>query len=233
MAATKETTKAIEEAKGELKSAVANLDKIYLREGTSISIDIEQAFLLYAAFCGDVEKTAHAVGVQPVDILRMVDAGGWTDKLAGIIKLKKSNKAGDIERAINRAMCFVQAHRYRLFLEKLAHKFMRMSDEEIESWIFTSDGKGEKTVKMRPFSDLAAAMEKCHWMSYMALNDSAPERKNRKEEASETESGGQLHAEIAKALAQVRADASPRAQLFNEQLARVNTLTPAKSATTV
>ena len=55
-------------------------------------------------------------------------------------------------------------------------------------------------------------------MTYLALNDTAQERIKRNEIDDGETSGGEIHAQIQKAFAQVRASNSPRAQLFDAQL---------------
>jgi hypothetical protein len=63
-----------------------------------VKFDIEQAFQLYATFCGDVERTAHALNVSPVDVLRTADEERWSERLKSILELKKSARPGDIVR---------------------------------------------------------------------------------------------------------------------------------------
>ena len=96
-------------------------------DAQEVVFDREQAFLLYATFCGDLEKTAHALNVRPVEVLRMVDEEGWNERLKAILELKKSGRPGDIERAINRALNFVMAHKFRLFLERVLFRLTGMA----------------------------------------------------------------------------------------------------------
>lgn len=191
-------------------------------EAVDIKFDRPQAFLLYATFCGDVVRTAHALNVRPVDVLKMAEEENWNEQLKTILELKKSTKPGDIERAISRALCYVQAHRMRLFVERILHKLMLMGDAEVEDYIFTKssakDGTPVKALSTRALADLASAMEKSHAMCYLALNDTTQERAKRKESADSADSGGELHAKIAAAMAKVRGGNSTRAQLFDAQI---------------
>ena len=57
-----------------------------------IEIDRENAFLLYATFCGDIERTAHALNVPAVAVLKVADEEGWQTRLGPIIALKKSTR---------------------------------------------------------------------------------------------------------------------------------------------
>jgi len=188
--------------------------------------DRQQAFLIYAKFTGDVEKTAHSLNVSPLDIISIAKSEGWDDKLAAIIKLKKSGKPGDIERGINRALNFVQAHRMRCFLERMVCKLENMSDEELFEYCFQEtvkqgkDGSVTKTkgITTRPFADLASALEKVHATTYAALSDTAADRTARKEQqAGEETTTQEIHSAISKAMAEARAN-TPAGLLFDAQL---------------
>lgn len=192
-------------------------------------IDRKQAFLLYATLCGSVEQTAAALNVSPVMIQRVVDEENWREKIQPIIELRKSNRPGDVERSVNRALNFVQAHRMRLFIERLLQKLTGMSDAEIEEYIFSSEvpskpGKPGATVaklNTRPIADLVTAAEKAHALSYMALSDTAAERVKRQEVANDKggDSASEIHAKIAAAMNEIAGSESPRALLFDAQLA--------------
>jgi hypothetical protein len=188
-----------------------------------IDFNKEDAFMLYATFCGDVERTAHALNIPVVAVLNAVEEDGWSEKLRGIIELKKSNRPGDVERAINRAMNFVQAHKLRLFLERMLGRLCGMTPEEAEKYLMQENindkGQVKHVLSTRPMADLASALEKCHAMSYMALNDSAAERskRNSQEESTDT-SGGEIHAKLSNLMAGIRNTNSPRAVLLDAQL---------------
>lgn len=197
---------------------------------SQIELNREQVFLLYATFAGDVVRTAHAAGVRPVDVLKIAEEEGWATKLAPIIELQKSQRPGDVERAINRALNFAQCHRMRLFLEKVLNRVCGMSEEELREYIFTSkDAKtnkegvvtqpGAKVLSTRALADLATALEKVQAMTYQALQDTANDRSRRKEQTSDDGAdAGMLHARIAKAMAEVKSSSTPRAMLFDAQL---------------
>lgn len=193
---------------------------------TEIDFDRAQVFLLFATFAGDVVRTAHAAGCRPVDVLRVADEEGWTAKLAPILELQKSQRPGDVERAINRALNFAQCHRMRLFLERVLHRVCGMKKEELEEYIMTNktnktdkNGFGTKVLSTRALADLATALEKTQAMTYQALGDTAQDRGRRKEQsAGDDTNAGELHVRIAAAMSAVKASATPRAQLFDAQL---------------
>lgn len=193
-----------------------------------INLDTNYVFQLYATFCGDVERTAAACGLQPVDVLRLADEEGWAEKLASIIKLKKSGRPGDVERAISRAMNFVQAHRMRLFLDRIVTKLTSLSEEEILKYMMTTTTKTSKdgtvsesmALNTRPFADLTASLEKVHHMLYMALADSPNERDKRRDAGADEASAADIHTAIADAMSKV--GKSPvRSKLTEAQLAMV------------
>ena len=107
---------------------------------------------------------------------------------------------------MNRAVNYVQAHRLRSFLERVLQHIFSCPLEQIEEWMFSyqyvKDGKEPiKKFSTRPLADLAAALEKCHVLTYMALGDSATERRTRNDAPDADISGGEIHARIAAAMA--------------------------------
>jgi len=204
---------------------------------TDVVIDREQVFLLFATFAGDVEKTAHAAGIRAVDVLRVADEEGWLDRLKPILELKKSNKPGDIERAINRALNFSQAHRMRLIVERVLHKLACMTNEELQAYMFTDHkpqtGQEYKRLTSRALADLSSAMEKCQSMTYLALSDTVQDRTKRKEAGDNETAGGEMMVRIAEAMSKVKGSATPRMQLLDDQLLVAETLkvTPTKALT--
>lgn len=203
-------------------------DKTYVQElqKTIAHIDRENAFLLYAAFTGDLERTAHALGIRTIDVLNIANEDQWNEKLKGIIDLKKSGKPGDIERAINRALNFVQAHRMRMIIERMIRALATMSDDELKEYLL-SDGVttvddqkiNYKKLTTRPLADLASAIEKCHAMTYAALNDTTQERVKRESFGKDEVAAGEMHVQLAKAMQEAARSKSPQAQLLDAQLA--------------
>lgn len=188
-----------------------------------VLIDREQAFLLYCANTADVEKTAHALGISPIVLLKVVDEEGWCARLQPVLEKMKSQRPGDVERGINRALAFVQAHRFRLVLERALRMMTNWTDEEMEDYLlpqsFTKEGLPDhRKISTRWAADFATALEKCHSMAYAALNDTATERVRRKEETPES-SALDLHARIAQAMSGAGSTKTPRGLLFDAQLA--------------
>lgn len=204
------------------------MNSVPLPDPSEVALDREQVFLLYATFAGDVVRTAHAAGVRAVDVLRVADEENWTEKLKPIIELQKSQRPGDMERAVNRAVNYVQAHKLRLFIEKVVGRICGMNEEELKEYLFpqetqyNKDGSVRCEVKKlatRALADLASALEKVHSMTYLALNDVAADRSRRKESAADDAADiGALHVRMAAAMAEVKTSPSIRAQLFDAQL---------------
>lgn len=188
-----------------------------IKDAQSVQLDIENVFMLYATFCGDVERTAHAASKTPTEILVLAEAHGWNEKLRGILELKRSGKPGDVERAINRALNFVQAHKFRLFLERVLRDIYSLDSAYLMDLLVvaSTDKDGNKSHKLstRAFADLAAALEKCQAMTYSALGDTAAERKGREDSNEAEASGVSLHSK----LAAMMAESSPAAVLANSQ----------------
>src|SRR5688572_19577276 len=127
-----------------------------------IAIDRENAFMLYATFTGDLVRTAASLGVRPMDVLRVAQEEEWDEKLKPILELAKSAKPGDIERAINRALNFVQSHRMRMIIERVIKRLTAMTPEELDEYLFTSstakDGSEISKLSTRALADLASAL---------------------------------------------------------------------------
>jgi len=216
-----------------------NRDVPLARGYTEVPFDREQAFIMYASFSGDATRTAHALGTSEEIILKIAEESEWTSRLAAVLKLRSCGRPGDVERAINRATNFAQAHRARLFLERLITKIYRMTDAELQEYCFVTEihrrkdkATGEieeevdKKISTRPFADLASAMEKIHGLTYLALADTATERKQRaeREEAENGVPTKDIHAAISEAVAAAAGDQGARAQLFQGQLEQVKNL---------
>lgn len=184
----------------------------------------DNAWLLYACFMGDVTKTAHALNCSPEVITNMSVAGKWDEKLAGIVRLKQSADPQAIERAINRSLNFVIAHRYRTFLEKILNRFCDMSGAELESYMLqdTFDprtGITKHQISTRPLADFAAALESMSSMTYAALADHASDRARREEDTGHQETSGAIHSAIARAMSELSDAKTPTALLEEAQLA--------------
>lgn len=180
-------------------------------EDEQIRSTVEDTFLLYAVFCGDPARVAAATNLTEDQVRQIAKDAEWDKKLKPIIQLKNSTKAGDVERAINRALNFVDAHRYRVFLARVLREMTGMSYSDLKAFLFPSvsePGTGG-LVKMKRFStrslaDLASAIEKCQGMTYMALNDTATERRERPEEGEGADTS-EMHLKLARAMTEASA----------------------------
>jgi hypothetical protein len=95
-----------------------------------------------------------------------------------------------------------------------------MTDEQIDSYLFTTKNKQGESVaglNTRPLADLATAIEKNNAQMYHALNDTVTERGKRKEEGSEV-SASEMTLAITQAFEKVRESNSPRAVAFDNTL---------------
>jgi hypothetical protein len=172
-------------------------------------INDEELFQLFAIYCGDVRRCALAANVDEATVQAKALEGAWKEKIALLVDLRTSAKPGDSERGINRAVNFVQAHRWRNHLQRVMNKLMSMSDDELNEMLIgiTVDKSGvvRKQLNTRAFADLSSALEKCHALSYSALNDTATERRERGDEQEEHKTAAELHLGITQAMEQVRA----------------------------
>jgi hypothetical protein len=189
----------------------------------------DQALGLYIIFLGDAVKTAHALGVPVASVINVAKEEGWDGKVGELAELRKSDKPGDLERAINRANNYSQAHRMTVQLER-ALRLMASWDEATLARMLvvrTVDKAGRVTEQFttRPLADLCASMEKAHIMSYLALNDTASDRARRTEDTDDSViAASAMHAQIARTMASISDHESPRTILLEEQVKRANEL---------
>lgn len=191
----------------------------------AVHLDRENAWLLFASFAGDVERTAIALNVPAVAVLKVAEDEGWLARLAPIIALTKTKRPGDLERAINRALNYVQAHTFRLIVERTIQRVTNMGVEEFERYMLSKLGKEgmEPALNTRPLADLASALEKAHAMTYAALEDTSADRVKRKDTQTEV-SATDMYAKMAEAMSKVNGSKAPRALLFDAQLEAAGTL---------
>lgn len=183
--------------------------------------DRSSVFLLYAANLGDVAKTAFAVGLDPVALLRVVDEEGWNRKLEPILEKIKSQRPQEFERGLNRCINFVQAFRFRQILERSIKLLTGWSDEQLVDYLtpesFDKAGNASRKLSTRALADLASALEKSHSLSYQALGDTASERIKRPPSDGEG-TALDLHARISAAMSGISASNSPRALLLDAHI---------------
>jgi hypothetical protein len=163
-------------------------------------LDVAQIFLTFMSLIGDVEKTATALDLDPKIVAALADQEGWIDKVRRLSVMSKSGKQGDHERATNRALNFVQAHRMRMTVDALLRSFDGLTPEEICEKLSTVDKNGNYHISARFLADLAAASEKIQALSYAALGDSVKERVERAEADDGEMTPDQLHAAVIAAL---------------------------------
>ena len=162
-------------------------------------IDVSRAFLVFVTLCGDVQKTAAALDLDPKQVQALADQENWHEKISRISLLKKSEGKGDYEKAINRALNFAQAHRLRLLIDKMIERFDGMSPEEIADELSVMAKGGQRVVSSRFLSDLASAVEKAQHLSYIALGDTVGERQEATQEEGAL-TANQMHAAVIHAL---------------------------------
>jgi hypothetical protein len=163
-------------------------------------LDVAQIFLTYISLVGDVERTAAALDLEPSIVESLAEQEGWITKVKRLSMMAGSGKPGDYERAQNRALNFVQAHRMRMTLDAMLRSFDGKTPEEIVEMFQTLDKQGNRHLSGRFLADLAAAAEKVHALSYAALGDSVKERVERADPNDGEMTPNQIHAAVIAAL---------------------------------
>ncbi len=161
--------------------------------------DVSGIFSTYMSFVGDADQTAAALSLDPQVVVALATQEGWVEKVKHLSQMSKAGKPGDFEKAANRALNFVQAHRLRGVLTALLTNYEAKAPEDLAE-VSTNAKTGVKTVTCKFFADLASAMERVHQLSYAALGDSIAERNARLEEDGSEVSGDTLHRAVFAAL---------------------------------
>ena len=161
--------------------------------------DVAQVFLVFMATIGDVPKTAAALDLDPHFVAWLAEQEGWLEKVKRVSIMSRSEKPGDWERAQNRALNFVQAHRARMLMDRLILALTNSESDDFLEHFRTRTKDGRDGYSARFFSDLMAALDKAHHLSYAALGDSVGERLDRDKEDGEA-SANQIHAALLAAL---------------------------------
>lgn len=165
------------------------------------NVDVAAVYIGFTALVGDIDRTALAFGLSTRVVQHLADKFDWNDKIRSISMLSKSGKPGEWEKAQNRALCFVQGHLLRSIMQRILENLNGLSRAEIVKTVVSQKRTGEITFSAGFYSDLAAAMQKCHEMCYVSLGDSAGDRGRENKEALNSElSVDALHAAISSAL---------------------------------
>lgn len=163
-------------------------------------VDVSQVFLVFMSLVGDVARTAAALDLDPDFVDKLATDEGWKTKIQRVCMMSKGDKPGDYERGVNRALCFVQAHRLRVLIDQMLRSFDGLTPEQVADKLSHKDKTGNFHISSRFFADLGAAMEKAHAMSYHALGDTITERKERDALEGAEASASILHASLIAAL---------------------------------
>lgn len=165
------------------------------------NVDVAAVYIGFTALVGDVERTALAFNLTPRVVRHLAEKFDWNDKIRSISMLNKSGKPGDWEKAQNRALSWVQGHMLRSVLQRILENINNMTREDVVRTVINQKRTGEVTFSASFYTDLAAAMEKCHSMCYTALSDSGGDRSRAEKEAVSPEmTMDALHSAMALAL---------------------------------
>jgi len=163
------------------------------------NIDVSQCFLVYMSLVGDAEKTAAALDLDPKFVRDLAKDEGWDQKIQRVCLLSKGERPGDYERAVNRALCFVQAHQTSQLLDRLLTELRGLDGADLLDAVSVKTKFGS-TYSARLFADITAAMEKCHQMKYAALGDTVKERDTRANSEGGDLNANDMHAAVISAL---------------------------------
>lgn len=162
--------------------------------------DVAQVFLVFMATVGDVDKTALALDLDPLFVGWLAEQEGWKEKVRRVSVMAKGGKPGDWERAQNRCLNFIQAHRVRMLIDRLLLSLIKMDEAAFLKNFQTVNDKCRNGTSARFFADVMSALEKVHTLSYYALGDSVGERMQRADQEGTDRSAADIHTALIAAL---------------------------------
>jgi len=134
-------------------------------------VDQVKAFMLFAFFGGDIEKTARTCAVDSKIITALAHDFRWLDQIKGQHRLD-TPEGLKAEQELNRARNYVAAQRIGLILEAITlraaedpTKWAEMNCVEIDK------ETGEKTFTSKPLVEISKAAQIVQDMTYRALGD--------------------------------------------------------------
>lgn len=162
------------------------------------SHDISAMFLCFVATCGDCERTGLAMDIDPEVVREISEREGWIQKVKKVSLMTTSDKSGDYERGVNRALNFVAGHMMRSVIQKILDTLSKQDGNELLASL-ASVKAGQVSFSAKFISDLSSALEKVSHITYVALSDSVPERETKKDGSEEMDLQS-LHIAVSSAL---------------------------------
>lgn len=162
--------------------------------------DVSQIFLLFTLLIGDADKTAAALDLDPAFVQWLATQEGWHEKVRKLTVMSKTGKPGDFERAQNRALNYIQAHRVRMLMDRVLVELTETPKDMLAERFKSLDRSGKPNgISAKFFADITAAMDKVHHLSYNALGDSVGERLDRAKD-NDNASVNDIHTALIQAL---------------------------------
>lgn len=143
-----------------------------------IRSDSIQVFDTLCAFNGDVPRAAIALNLTQAEVRGMLISNNWAPMIAERNKLREGSTQ-DESIVVNRAINYVQAHRLRGLVDRVASELNKLEPDALVD-LLSSKSKGKngevsRTFSARALTDLVKAAESCHLMTQRALGDTPTE----------------------------------------------------------
>jgi hypothetical protein len=145
------------------------------------NLDYSKVFLTYVSLLGNVEQTAIACELDPLQVSTLARRDNWDVKVKALLLVKEKQGAEAFARELNRTANFVQALRCRNLLDQTLQFFTNQgttAEGRVSfAQLLTHRGaKGETNLSAKNVADLTKAIQTVHQMTYAALGDTAAER---------------------------------------------------------
>lgn len=162
-------------------------------------IDVAATFLVFVAVCGDVERCALAMDMDPAVVRALSEQEQWVSKLKRVSLMSKSEVPGEYEKACNRAIMFLQGHAIRSIVQRVCDTLSRQDGNQLLASLAQTKA-GQVTYSAKFLAELSQASERANYMCLNALGDTVSERESEREGGEGKLNMSEVHASVLNAL---------------------------------
>lgn len=162
-------------------------------------IDVAATFLVFVAVCGDVDRCALAMDLDPAIVRALAEQENWLTKLKKVSLMSKSEVPGQYERACNRAIMYLQGHAIRSIIQRILDVLSKQEGNELLASLAQTKASAV-TYSAKLLQELSQASERANYMCLNALGDTVSERAEEREGGEGKLNLSEVHAAVLGAL---------------------------------
>lgn len=162
-------------------------------------IDCAATFLVFVAVCGDIERCALAMDMDPAVVRALAEQENWITKLKRVSLMAKSDTPGQYEKACNRAIMYLQGHCIRSIVQRVCDTLAKQNGNELLASLAQSKA-GSVVYSAKFLAELSQASERANYMCLNALGDTVSERAEEREGGEGKLNMSEVHSAVLNAL---------------------------------